>query len=48
MYAFTGFSSGQAVMIFRFSDDDRAIELLREGQIRILDAKAFGMLDTAR
>jgi hypothetical protein len=48
MYALTGFSSGKAVMVFRFSDNDRAIGILRGGSLRILDAKAFGMLDTAR
>lgn len=48
MYAFTGFSSGNAVMIFRFGDNDRAIDLLKEHGIRILDSKTFGMLDAAR
>jgi len=47
MYAFTGFSSGSAVMIFRFADNDAAIEALREQGVKILDAKAFGMLESA-
>jgi hypothetical protein len=44
MYAFIGFSSGKAVMIFRFSDNDKAIEVLQAGGIKLLDAKAFGIL----
>lgn len=47
MYALagTGSSSGKAVMVFRFSDNDRALEILRESSIRILDAESFGMLE---
>jgi hypothetical protein len=45
MYAFHGPSQGKAVMIFRFSDNDKAIEILREKGVTILDAKAFGMLE---
>jgi hypothetical protein len=33
------------VMIFRFSDNDRAIEILQRNGIRILDAEAFGILE---
>ena len=44
MYALAGTSSGKAVMVFRFSDNDRAIEILRANGIRILDAEAFGIL----
>ncbi len=47
MYAFTGFSSGSAVMIFRFSDNDAAIDVLHAQGLKILDAKAFGMLESA-
>ncbi len=46
MYALAGTSSGKAVMIFRFSDNDRAIEILRRNNIRILDAETFGMVDS--
>jgi hypothetical protein len=46
MYAFIGFSSGKAVMIFRFSDNDRAIELLQRNGINLLDANSFGILET--
>ncbi|MBN2231644.1 MAG: amino acid-binding protein [Deltaproteobacteria bacterium] len=47
MYAFTGFTSGRAVMIFSFSDPDRAIDLLRASGIEMLDAAAFGMRESA-
>lgn len=47
MYAFPGFTSGKAVMVFRFSDNDKAIEILQQNRIRLLDAKAFGMLENA-
>lgn len=47
MYAFTGFSSGSAVMIFRFSDIDGAIEVLHRHGAKLLDAKAFGMLESS-
>ncbi len=47
MYAFTGFSSGQAIMIFRFNDNDAAIAVLEEVGARLLDAAAFGMLEGA-
>jgi hypothetical protein len=46
MYAFIGMSSNNAVMIFRFSDNDRAIEILLAGGSKLLDAKAFGILET--
>ncbi len=45
MYAFAGFSSEKAVMIFRFTDNDKAIEILKKKGIQVLDAKAFGMLN---
>jgi hypothetical protein len=46
MYALAGTSSGQAVMVFCFSDNDLAIKLLQEQQIKILDAESFGILDS--
>lgn len=46
MYAFIGFSSDQAVMIFRFSDNDKAVEVLQQSGIRLLDAEAFGILES--
>ncbi|MDF1589964.1 MAG: amino acid-binding protein [Desulfobacterales bacterium] len=45
-YAFVGFSVGNAVMIFRFSDNDAAINVLQKNGIKLLDAKAFGILET--
>ena len=45
MYAFAGFSAGKAVMIFRFSDNDKAISILRQKGIKPLDADTFGMID---
>ncbi len=46
MYALAGTSSGKAVMIFSFSDNDLAIKLLQENNTRILDAESFGILDS--
>lgn len=45
-YAFAGFSSDRAVMIFRFSDNDKAISILQENGYTLLDATAFGILET--
>jgi hypothetical protein len=44
MYAYAGFSSGKAVMIFRFNDIDRAIGVIEAQGYKILDAEAFGIL----
>ncbi len=50
MYALagTGSSSDKAVMVFRFSDNDRAIEILRAHSIKLLDDRDFGIVDTVR
>ena len=48
MYAFLNFPSEKAVMIFRFSDTDKAIEVLQEKGVSLLDAKTFGMLGSTR
>ncbi len=50
MYALagTGRSSDKAVMVFRFSDNDRAIEILRAHNIKLLDDRDFGIVDTIR
>ena len=45
MYAFVTMASGKAVMIFRFSDNDQAIEILQSNGIPLLDADSFGILD---
>jgi hypothetical protein len=46
MYAFITFSKGNAIMVFRFSDNDKAIEVLQASGMKLLDAKAFGILET--
>jgi hypothetical protein len=46
MYAFIGFSSGKAVMIFRFSDNDEAVALLEANGYNLVDSEAFGILET--
>ncbi|NJD62725.1 MAG: amino acid-binding protein [Deltaproteobacteria bacterium] len=45
MYALAGTSSGKAVMVFRFSDNDRAIEILEANHVKLLDAESFGILE---
>ena len=47
MYAYGGATSGKAVMVFRFSDNDQAIEILKQHGNKILDAEAFGILESA-
>ena len=44
-YAFIGFSKNKAVMIFRFSDNDKAIEVLQANGVNLLDAETFGILE---
>jgi hypothetical protein len=48
MYAFIGSTAGKAIMIFRFSDNGLAIEVLKKGGYRLLDADAFGILENER
>ena len=45
MYAYIGASVKSAVMIFRFSDNDKAIDVLQENGLRILDATIFDILE---
>lgn len=45
MYAFITFAQGNAIMIFRFSDNDRAIEVLQASGINLLDTESFGILE---
>jgi hypothetical protein len=33
-------------MIFRFSDNDKAIDIMNSVGIRLLDAEAFGILES--
>ena len=44
-YAFVGFQPGSAIMIFRFSNNDKAIKVLKEKGLKLVDAKAFGILE---
>lgn len=47
MYSFIGFTKeDKAVMIFRFTDNDKAIEVLQKNGVTILDEKAFGILES--
>jgi hypothetical protein len=48
MYGLVGTSSGKAVMIFHFRDNDRAVEILRASGIKILDSKAFWVVEQAQ
>lgn len=45
MYALAGTSSGKAVMVFSFSDNDQAIQLLQGNGIKILETESFGVLE---
>jgi hypothetical protein len=45
-YAYVSASSGKAIMIFRFSDNDRAIQILQENGVKLLDAETFGIIET--
>lgn len=46
MYAVAGATQGRAVMVFRFSDNDMAIEIMLANGVQLLDAAAFGILET--
>jgi hypothetical protein len=46
MYAFITFTKGNAIMIFRFSDNDKAIDVLKASGARLLDTETFGILET--
>lgn len=47
MYSFIGFArEDMAVMFLRFTDNDKAIEVLQKNKITILDEKAFGILES--
>ncbi|BBO81142.1 amino acid-binding protein [Desulfosarcina ovata subsp. sediminis] len=46
MYAYIGGTSeGKAVMIFRFSDNGKAIDVLQQHGVKILDAKTFNITE---
>jgi hypothetical protein len=42
-YAYVGMPSSNAVMIFKFSDNDKAIRILKEKGAKLLGANAFGI-----
>ncbi len=44
MYAVAGANLEKAVMVFRFSAIDQAIEMLKNSGARLLDADSFGIL----
>ena len=44
-YAYVAASAGNAIMVFRFSDNDKAIEILRRIGVKLLDADAFGIME---
>jgi hypothetical protein len=46
MYAYITFASGKAIMIFRFEDNNKAIEILQNHGTNLLDAEKFGILET--
>ena len=46
-YPYAVTSTGKTIMIFRFSDNDRAIRVLADKNIQPLDYHTFGMLETA-
>jgi hypothetical protein len=45
MYSSIGFSSGKAMVIFRFDNNDLAISILQQSDIRLLDDEALGILE---
>ncbi len=47
MYVFLRKDSDRAVMIFRFSDNDKAIAIMKENGMTLLDAKQFGSLENS-
>ena len=46
MYAVAGATQGKAVMVFRFNDNDLAIEIMQNNGVCLLDAAAFGILES--
>lgn len=43
-YALAGMDSGKAIMIFRFDDNDKAIEILTQKEIHLMDRETFNKL----
>jgi hypothetical protein len=46
-YAYAGDRPGKSVMVFCFSDNDKAVQVLAEKQIRPLDLNSISMLEAA-
>jgi len=46
-YAYAGDNLGKTIMIFCFSDNDKAIKVLRKKHIHALDYHTLGMLEAA-
>lgn len=46
-YAYVGMSGCNAVMVFCFNDNDRAIDILRKQGIKILTAKDFDIIESS-
>ena len=44
-YACAGIGSGKAVMVFSFNDNDRAVAILQQAGIRLIDAAELTELD---
>jgi hypothetical protein len=44
-YACAGIGSGKAVMVFSFNDNDRAVAILQQAGIRLIDATELTELD---
>ena len=43
-YALAGMDSGKAIMIFRFEDNDKAIETLTQQEVHLMDRESFNKL----
>jgi len=46
MYAFIGKSVGKAIMIFRFTDNEKAIEIFQKNGVTLLNADTFDIYET--
>jgi hypothetical protein len=46
-YALAGMDSGKAIMIFRFDDNDKAIEVLTQKEVHLMDRETFNTFAAA-
>jgi len=46
-YALAGMDSGKAIMIFRFDDNDKAIEVLTQEEVHLMDRETFNKFAAA-